>query len=314
MKEFITPSTMTMVCNLRGTISLPRAFTTLPVVLFFSREGVPIKFESEGKKKNGSPVKLRTKICYYGTENILVSARFEGKSRGMRSGGKTLINTIAVDFQCCGKNIHIKVSENKFTLTGIKNEEMGHYASEMLCSIFNMIQMNQDYVKKSDYASSLEWIYENAYIENDHLNIPEIPDFCDSKIVNFFSVYLQEYGSLDTYRSHVKNLINFNDICTELEPFNYNLSTAAYIHTIESDKELQMINLCMFLRKNEIHASYSNWEPNIIPVTVPFNETMEHTITICKEKTIKQNSPHNYEEAYRVYCLVMGCIEKFLDL
>ena len=129
-------STMVMVASLTGNVDIAAAYQVLPLTCPKSITGQTISIVSGAREK----------VPYYGTPNIIVGLRYNGQSRGIRTGGGQLSNVVSIDLQCQEKNIHLKLSNNNVQLTGALSEEMGCNAFEILCQHLNMAQSHIDHI------------------------------------------------------------------------------------------------------------------------------------------------------------------------
>ena len=123
-------SNMVMVTPLVGNVDIAAVYHVLPLSCPRSVTGETIQIISGAREK----------VPYYGAPNTIVAIRYDGKSRGIRTGEGQLSNVVSIDLQCYDKNIHLKLSNGKIQLTGALSEEMGSGASQILCLHLNMAQ------------------------------------------------------------------------------------------------------------------------------------------------------------------------------
>lgn len=123
-------SNMVMVTPLLGNVDIAAVYHVLSLSRPRSVTGETIQIVSGAREK----------VPYYGAPNTIVAIRYNGKSRGIRTGEGQLSNVVSIDLQCYDKNIHLKLSNGKIQLTGALSEEMGSGASQILCLHLNMAQ------------------------------------------------------------------------------------------------------------------------------------------------------------------------------
>jgi len=123
-------SNMVMVTPLLGNVDIAAVYHVLSLSCPRSVTGETIQIVSGAREK----------VPYYGAPNTIVAIRYNGKSRGIRTGEGQLSNVVSIDLQCYDKNIHLKLSNGKIQLTGALSEEMGSGASQILCLHLNMAQ------------------------------------------------------------------------------------------------------------------------------------------------------------------------------
>ena len=73
--------------------------------------------------KNGFVFVAKKKIPFFGIPNCIVSCQSGYETRGIRTT-TCFKNTVCIDFQNEIKNIHIKITSNKFHITGVQSYEM----------------------------------------------------------------------------------------------------------------------------------------------------------------------------------------------
>lgn len=329
------PSTITFLCHLTGNVNISRLADTLPVVRIIDKETKSTLFYlCEGRKTNGEPTKPRITLGYFGNqhkdESFIVGVRFDKKSRGIRRGGKAFNNVTAIDLQCCHKNIHVKISKTKLTLTGILSEEMGHIASQKVCDLINMTQQNILYVQKSSpevIQFHLENLYNYCLTEEGELDLPkniiaklkesEKESNCalDWKIINTFLVYItdNDIENFKDYMDKINMILKIDEIATlDINPGSYEICTKAYSHRLNVEK-INLVKLVTFLCSEGFNVSFNNSNPTqlIIDIASKSVPNKLHHITINKKKTMRHNSPADEKETQEVFSNVMTYLEKF---
>jgi hypothetical protein len=165
-------STMVMVASLTGNVDIATAYQVLPLTCPKSITGQAISIVSGAREK----------VPYYGTPNIIVGLRYNGKSRGIRTGGGQLSNVVSIDLQCQEKNIHLKLSNNNVQLTGALSEEMGCNAFGILCQHLNMAQSHIQHITSLPLEikeATRQWVLQVAkgppVVEGDRKGIFALP-------------------------------------------------------------------------------------------------------------------------------------------
>lgn len=329
------PSTITFLCHLTGNVNISRLADTLPVVRIINKETKDTLFYlCEGRKTNGEPTKPRITLGYFGNpekdESFIIGVRFDKKSRGIRRGGKAFNNVTAIDLQCCRKNIHVKISKTKLTLTGILSEEMGHIASQKVCDLINMTQKNISYIQQSKpeiIQMHLENLYNCCLTEEGELDLPknvieklkdaekEFDLTFDWKIIYTFLVYItdNDIENFKDYMDKINMLLKIDEIATlDINPSSYEICTKAYSHRLNVSK-INLVKLATFLCSEGINVSFGNTNPTQLFIDIPSKSVPDktHHITINKKKTMRHNSPADEKETSEVFSYVMGHLEKF---
>lgn len=302
----VKPSTITFLCYLNGNIQITKLFPAIPIVLIYDDEGQEVFFSCEGAKNNGEKTKPRITLPFYGEsyeESFVIGVRWNGQSKGIRRGGRCFNNVVALDFQCCGKNIHVKVSQTKFTFTGILHEEMGRDASLKLCAFLNMVSGNLNYLQKVSFLEEkVSSFYKNGKIEDERLNA-------------ILSCY-HDREDYEEFLEKINFLRDMGPICTDnIQPFNYQICTKAYMHELKSDKPLYPHKLAVFLLIKGFVVDYDNINPADIMVFIESKSLPGkfHCVNIHRDLKIRHNSPASEEENDVVYKKILGYLCEYFE-
>ena len=256
------------------------------------------------------------KIPFFGMENIIISIRYDMKSRGLRIGGKQLRNTVAIDLQYCSKNLHIKISKHKMLITGCLNEKMG---IDAFFIVLDKIKNVNDCLKKFNNLEeeikelTIEWICKeikkdetNIYMYDDNILIEKFNNFpknCDYNFAKYLSMFSYDCNKYENFIKKIEIIksISKNDdgnYCYNIFPklYKYNIFNLIYLYNIleniKTKKLISLIKLTKFLLKNNYSTSYHNWHKKCINVFIPIDSSNSSTNT--------DEEDDEYEE-YREY-------------
>jgi hypothetical protein len=222
-------------------------------------------------------VNKKLKIPFFGTNNQIISVRYDLRSRGLRIGGKQLRNTVAIDLQIFNKNIHLKLTNKKIHITGCQDETniieiyksiIYHieYANKNLNNFKNM----EEKIKNN----SIEWIMNNFKKEeellmyDDLMLIDKIESIIDDENLNYsfikyVSMFSYDCKTIENIKNKINILIKISDnnlYCYDGEiPKFLKFSIVNSIYTYSLKYKVSLIKLTTFLLKNNYTASYHNW-------------------------------------------------------
>ncbi len=312
-----TPSTafkaanMVMVTHLSQALSLPSVYELLTIV------GVDFTFGT--KHAFGS----RVKIPYFGAEGAIVSVRFKNKSRGIRNEGGQLRNVVAVDLQYSGKNIHLKVSENKLALMGALTEAMGNGAFQKLLEHLNMVQDHWLHIRNlpADVRhASIKWLCELLYgppvppmpvepttvVESVNvlaafsttytlkkLTDPDvkaaflnIPVTVDTRCVMYLVMFAHEFQYYHDFVNKIDVLLTLSLPIYQRVPILGAAKIANAVYNYKVGTRVSLITLCRELHVRGYCVSYHNWvKSKSLHVMVPIMGREDEMMEIDEELT-----------------------------
>ncbi|CAH6418863.1 Hypothetical protein POVN_LOCUS587 [uncultured virus] len=280
---------MVMVTILDGdtNISLPALYELLTIV--------KVDYTIGTKHAGGS----RVKIPYFGLEGILVSVRFNMKSRGIRNQGGQLRNVVSIDLQYAGKNIHLKVSSKKIALMGALTEQMGTGAFQMLLDHMHMVEGHWRHIRGLDQdarQAALRWLCEtllgtpvegsDAYTlkKFDDLGVTEAfanpPADVDKRAVTYLAMFASEFTYYHEFVNKLNTLFELTTSIYDRAPLMGppKITNAVYNYSI--GQRVSLIMLCRRLHELGYGVSYHNWHKAkafrvMIPIEQKGNVVME---------------------------------------
>jgi hypothetical protein len=203
--EVFLPTNMTVVCRLTESIDLDACAKMLT--------RVPVDFRIRVDKHT------REKVPFFGTNGCIIGIRYKGSSSGIRVGGNQLNNCIAIDLQCCYKNIHLKLSPNKITCVGALSVEMAKESFEWILSHLRMVNdhWKHFYSLSSEVReNTLEWLLKKIQKDNDLYMFDDpiiselfgnVPNDIDYNTVRYLSMFT--YDSAEAINLCHQNCENF---------------------------------------------------------------------------------------------------------
>jgi len=322
-------STMTMTCELSDTVNIELVFNLVSIL--HPRNPDETRFIH--------PKNVRSKIPYFGIENAIVSAKYKGVSKGIRSGQNHMMNNVvSLDLSCMNKNINLKLAKTKIQLTGATSAEMGEHAFNVICQHINMIQNNLNYIRNLDEdirKATEEWVVKtikdsmiDASTRLPYIDMLAIEkcDFIDHKYAAFLWQYTDDFDDYKSYIEKVNFIVNIiNDanqnVCagTEknevLHPTDISISNSVYNFSLGED--ISLIQLTKHLIKKGFNVEFHNWNASHMKVTIPViengvnvvsntNKLKAHRFSVHRNGSIKFTSPTFYDKA-------MGVKKVFLD-
>lgn len=217
MEEFL-PTNMTVVCRLTESIDLDACAKMLT--------RVPVDFKIRVDKHT------REKVPFFKKNGCIIGIRYKGISSGIRVGGNQLNNCIAIDLQCCDKNIHLKLSPNKITCVGVLSMNMAKESFEWVLSHIRMVNdhWKHFYTLSSEVReNTLEWFLKNIQKDNELYmfddpiiselfnNVPENIDYNTVRYLSMFTYDSAEaiilcHQNCDNFINKIKIFYKLNDL------------------------------------------------------------------------------------------------------
>lgn len=323
------PSNMVMVVRFQNSLNLMSVFELLTIV--------PFMYEINSKSNN------RDKIPYFGVERAIVGIRYKKINRGIRKGDNSMSNIIALDFQYCKKNIHIKLSKNNLVIVGILNKNMGLEVAKIVLMHIKMVYelfLLKNKINASKLVDKLLKVIkngENVYMYDDEI----VSNFINSlkpndyNFIKYLTMFTADYTSYEKFSSKVKDLMNKEFVCYKKFPeiTYYEIVNGIYHYNI--GLPLSLINLTKFLDSKGLSVLYNNWdEPNFMYLMIPLaivedeNETSlenlkkrdfktpkikSHRFRINKSGTIRQTSPTDVDDAIKIKNFLLYELSEFLQ-
>lgn len=308
-------SNMVMGITFSSELNLPNIFELLPCV--------HIPGYSRNKDKE---------IPFFGVKNCIVSIQKENEFRGIRING-AMKNMVCIDYQNECKNIHIKISKNKFHLTGPKSYEMGiNTASNCLNFIKKIDRIWWSFFTNltDEYKRYVaDWAIYLLKKEDDSLkmfNDPTIdfdilPDEIKEykEIIQQFHLFTYDYPTIEMFTEKVNRVLKIVPCTHALLYYGDTIeisSVSVYnsVYDYNCGKELSLIALSQKLTSLNYQLSYHNTiNPNQIMVIIPIVQDLEnaavyktkkvpsHRFEINANGSIRQTSPTMYDAAREKY-------------
>ena len=258
-------------------------------------------------------------IPFFGIENCVISCNSKYELRGIRKECKIFKNSVCVDFQNETKNIHIRISNNNFHITGSKSYEMGLKASQNFILLLHKV----DAIWIKFYILDLgtkQKILEKSYFLLLHKNEKDLLMFNDPEVLDRmkeikksdFGIYLDiiyqiilfsfDYPTVDRFYSKLQRILN---LIPCKNSFFYNedklvlLGSKMYngVYNYKYPFSFHLPRISKFLYEKGYIVSYDNISKPTnmeVVITVPENEiTFEYTKDVTlKYKTSKKESQY----------------------
>jgi hypothetical protein len=254
---------MVMVTNLSSSLSLPAVFELLTIMPVDFTFGAPT-----GKSKT-----TRSKIPFFGFDNILVSVRFDGKSRGIRNTGGQLRNIVSIDLQFASKNIHLKISEGKIVLMGALDKEMGDGAFATTLAHLEMVNdhwthfMSLSPEKRQD---SMKWLVELFSDPAGELRshdcsvvktgFSKIPFGVDSRSVLYLSMFAHEGKSISDFTEKLERIAAISIPIYKKKPLLSLSKIANSVYNYKLGERISLTQVATAMDKLGYGVSYHNWK------------------------------------------------------
>jgi hypothetical protein len=316
-------STITMTCDLSTTVNIELVFNLISI----------LHPRNPDESRFIHPKNVRSKIPFFGIENAIVSAKYKGVSKGIRSGQNHMMNNVvSLDLNCMDKNINLKLARSKIQLTGATSYEMGEHAFNVLCAHINMIQTNLSHINElsSNGAKFLtlkkrteEWVLETVkskigsgtalrlpYIDMDAITAEKAHSGIDETYASFLWQYTDDFDDFDSFAKKVEWISNrdtsINVVESEVSASNINISNSVYNFRI--GEEISLIQLTKHLIKKGLSVEFHNWNASHLKISIPVmedgknvlsntNKIKAHRFSVHRNDSVKQTSPTFYEDA-----------------
>lgn len=314
-------TTMTLVFNLEGNVSLDPAFSLLPITHI---DFIPPKRQ---RKKLDLP---------HGNPGDILSIRYSGETRGIvRSASKGYFkNSITIDLSTKNKNVSIKLSRSKIQMCGASSEEQGREGAQYLLDHLLAIQDELDYLQSSEKAEeTYEWLVERSKGQpiaceegkDYEIIIPELDNAPDMRIAKFLSRQCEEF----TYYSHLvdelKWILSIKQVTTRpleikkvlkvMVNYNYNLEFQVDRYKLYEE----------MLDNNGFFSSYNNLIEHCVKIKLPYipeeegtrkkNKVPCHCFLVYKSGVVTQTGPgeEKMKEPYeRFWKCILGIKDKII--
>lgn len=326
MSEF-KASNMIMVGNLTSDLCLDNIAELLICT------PTPMPFSVGDKHFGGS----RIKIPYFGIDNIIISVRYQLKSRGVRLGGKQLPNTVSVDLQYSNKNIHLKISRKNIQLTGALNEKMGYNAFN--CCLGHIIHVNNLAIRLKNLSvevkeNTINWVVsiltnpenEKLFLHTDPriMELLESPPLeVDGEVAKYIAQFTHDCVNLENLNLKIGILTGLS-LFKDSNNYNYedipeirNTKICNGVYNYKVQKQFSQKDLCMYLVNLKYMARFTNFTKNkSVNVTIEISKSEEETHTgevkrkkdkivahrfqIYKSGAIRQTSPTHIDVAKEI--------------
>lgn len=325
----MNPTNMVLVTRLNNTLNLKTLYELITLV--------PCNFIFN-KKQND-----RNKIPYFGVEKIIISLRYDNKSRGIRKLGGSVPNVMSLDLQYLNKNIHFKISKDNFVLMGILAYDMGVKASHtclnyllMINKLWNKIKMldkkiindTVDYVLKIIEIDNNEILMYDDEILIEKLNSNENINYDFAKYLTLFSYEMvdQDISPYEAFKNKcelIKSFIENDEKCfnSDIETIITEIEISNSTFNYSVDVNFSMIQLARGFHNLGYGVSYNNrFEPKTIYLMIPLsslesNKDVEiftnkkkikaHRFQINHCGSIRQTSPTDIDTSFKVRNLVI---------
>jgi hypothetical protein len=95
-----------------------------------------------GAKKIGVFRGLRDSVPFFGHNGVLVGVKYDNLSRGIVRKSNAMPKMVALDFQICNKNVHMRISRGNIHQTGAPNMEVAEQAATEIIEYITMCTNN----------------------------------------------------------------------------------------------------------------------------------------------------------------------------
>jgi hypothetical protein len=314
----ITSSNIIMGCSLSNTLNLEDIFLFSPLL--------PVDFYYPKNNKS-----KQDKIPYFGVEGCIIGMRFKNLIRGCREGG-CIKNHIFLDLQVCQKNLHVKVSKQKFQVHGCLDENMGKKALLTLLELFTNSYNNMEKftslpykIKKNTtkYALKLFKGDNNTLIQFYDKDINTVENNIDMDSLNYLSSFTSEFNTYDDYKNHIILMYNHeNIIYNKVEITTFQIYNNVFKYKIDNWKPTSLIQLCNFFHSKNYKTLYHNWKSSkSLKVVIELSEEEKqqnvskiqmHRFEITSNGSIQQHSPTTTEFSNISRLKILKELELFL--
>lgn len=297
----IKPSNIVMLAKVSTKLNLKSIYELLTII------NVDFKIS----KKN----KSRDKIPFFGDENVIIGLRHNSLSRGIRQDGGQVKNLIAVDLQICGKNVHIKISQNNMLMMGLLSPQMGKIASISCLEHIKMVNKRWKHIlnlNENIRENSITWLIDCLRLENGKIlmydssefleKLKKIPENVDYKAVRFLSMFTYEHPTVESFLEKIETLKKLDSLCFEKKPKILLRNICNSVYNYQINLNCSLIDLSIALRNKGISAAYDNFtDPSNVHVMIPIN-SIQHDVNIKKKKNvnIKKNKPNIQAHRFKI--------------
>lgn len=322
-------STITMTCDINTNVNIELVFNLISI----------LHPRNPDESRFIHPKNIRSKIPFFGIENAIVSAKYKGTSKGIRSGQNHMMNNVvSLDLNCMGKNINLKLARAKIQLTGATSYEMGEYAFNVLCAHINMIQKNLTYISELDASikkRTEEWVVETVnnydtqetskrlpYIDIDKINTASDSNLIDATYGTFIWQYTDDFDDFAGFADKVKYISEINTSIAECEVSASNINISNSVYNFKIGEEISLIQLTKHLIKKGFSVEFHNWNASHLKVSIPViengknvvsntNKLKAHRFSVHRNASIKQTSPTLYEVALEARQMFIDAVSDY---
>ena len=292
---------------------------------------------------SSSEFKDHSKIPFFGIPNCIISCQKEKGYRGYRAknGFK---NALCIDFQNDCKNIHIKITSNKFHITGAKSYEKGMEDSQKFLNIIKQVDLkwkNFFLLNKEDrfYLCKIAFdlllfdnillMYDCDEVFNRFQNI-NIILYKYSEILLDLIKFSYEYNTVEKFSEKMDSILKINPceqyifnegsenkinkgiIYNGIYNYNYGFNLLlTEFSTRLSRNQQYIIGYHNFLTPGKMDISIHVLDDNNEPTEVlKYKKVPTHKFNINANGSVRQTSPTSTGEAYKYFLVVKEDILK----
>lgn len=310
-------STITMTCDLSTNVNIELVFNLISI----------LHPRNPDESRFIHPKNVRSKIPFFGIENAIVSAKYKGVSKGIRSGQNHMMNNVvSIDLNCMGKNINLKLARVKIQLTGATCYDMGGHAFNVLCAHINMIQKNLIHIRSLDPEIRKQtemWVLETVkasstgsvgalrlpYIDMAIIKAGSKAGSCDETYASFLWQYTDDFDDFESFTKKVEWISQkTGDDIVDSEVSASNITISNSVYNFRIGEEVSLIQLTKHLIKKGFSVEFHNWNASHLKVSIPVmengknvlsntNKIKAHRFSVHRNASVKQTSPTFYEAA-----------------
>ena len=280
--------------------------------------------------------KKAIKIPFFGTSNCIISCQKEKEYRGLRNT-KGFKNALCLDFQNDCKNVHIKITGNKFHITGAKTFEKGMQDSEICLDIIKQIDFEwkeffilnfEDKFSLCKKALNLLTFDDKLLMYDDELVFDRFSEieksfYKHSNILLKLLKFSYEYNTIELFAKKMDNIIKINPcenyIFNEGKEININkgiIYNGIYNYKYPFDFFLPEFSSKLndrgytvgyhnFLGSKKMDVSIHVLNDNNEPIEVlKYKKIPTHKFNINANGSVRQTSPTTTEVAYKNFLLL----------
>ena len=289
------------------------------------------------------------KIPFFNDDKSIISLQMEKKSRGIRNGGG-FKNALCLDFQVNNKNMHIKITNNKFHITGAKSYEMGIDSAEKCLSLIKKIENEwKDFFILNYQDKYILCVLAFNFLKHD-MNLLmfdreevyerfkklDIKFYKYANIILLLMSFSYEYNTIFSFSAKIDMILNlsisdkfiFNsgDEIKLKSPviyngiYNYKLKFTENIYLSDLSKKINngndryIVSYHNTLSPHKIDISKQIFNKDNEPlIPKKYGKIPSHKFTISSTGSIKQTSPTSTEDAYNEYLLIKNRINQYIE-